>query len=58
MAVKDALRGLSKRYLERFVFRGRRWDEALERPNLNYSEIFDEDVGQIPGMNMLYVCTL
>ena len=31
-------------------FRGKKWDEALERPDLDYSEIFDEDVGQIPGL--------
>lgn len=30
-------------------FSAKRWDEALERPNLDYSEIFDEDVGQVPG---------
>ncbi|XP_060063340.1 protein flightless-1 homolog [Ylistrum balloti] len=28
----------------------KRWDEHLTRPQLNYSEIFDEDVGQIPGI--------
>ena len=27
--------------------KAKRWDEALERPNLDYSEIFDEDVGQV-----------
>ncbi len=32
-------------------FRGKKWNEALERPDLDYSEIFDEDVGQIPGKN-------
>jgi len=30
--------------------KAKRWDEALERPNLDYSEIFDEDVGQMPGL--------
>ena len=29
--------------------RPKRWDEHLERPHLDYSEIFEEDVGQIPG---------
>ena len=29
--------------------RPRRWDECLERPQLDYSEIFYDDVGQIPG---------
>lgn len=28
----------------------KRWDEALEKPPLDYSEFFDEDVGQIPGL--------
>lgn len=37
--------------------RGKRWDEALERPNLDYSEIFDEDVGQVPGRK-IYNLTL
>ena len=35
-----------------FIFacdRPKRWDEHLERPHLDYSEIFEEDVGQIPG---------
>ncbi|KAL5018593.1 hypothetical protein ScPMuIL_004315 [Solemya velum] len=27
----------------------KRWDENLERPDLNYCDIFDEDVGQIPA---------
>ena len=31
------------------MYRGKRWDEALVRPDLDYSEIFDEDVGVIPG---------
>ena len=35
-----------------FVFRGKRWDEALERPDLDYSEIFDQSVGQIPGTEL------
>ncbi|KAK7075215.1 hypothetical protein SK128_020054 [Halocaridina rubra] len=30
----------------------RRWDEALERPPLNYQEFFDQDVGQIPGITI------
>ena len=30
-------------------FSQKRWDEALERPPLNYQEFFDVDVGQIPG---------
>ncbi|KAJ1096729.1 hypothetical protein NDU88_001860 [Pleurodeles waltl] len=30
----------------------RRWDESLEKPQLNYSEFFTEDVGQIPGISI------
>ncbi|MPC08934.1 Protein flightless-1 [Portunus trituberculatus] len=30
----------------------KRWDEALERPPLNYEEFFDTDVGQIPGLSI------
>lgn len=36
----------------------KRWDEALERPNLDYSDIFEEDVGQVPGVvhTVRYLC--
>jgi hypothetical protein len=30
----------------------KRWDEALEKPALDYSEFFDEDVGSIPGITI------
>ncbi|XP_060882719.1 protein flightless-1 homolog isoform X1 [Labrus mixtus] len=30
----------------------RRWDKSLEKPQLNYSEFFMEDVGQIPGVSV------
>ena len=33
-------------------YRQKRWDEALERPALNYQEFFDEDVGQMPGLTV------
>lgn len=29
---------------------GRRWDEQIERPQLNYSEFFDENIGQVSGV--------
>ncbi|XP_041364511.1 protein flightless-1 homolog isoform X2 [Gigantopelta aegis] len=29
----------------------KRWDEHLMRPQLDYSQIYDEDVGQIPGLS-------
>lgn len=32
--------------------RPKRWDEALEKPPLDYSEFFDEDAGQIPGLSI------
>ena len=33
------------------LIRQKRWDEQLERPDLDYSEIFGSAVGQIPGKN-------
>lgn len=36
-------------YFLLLLCRQKRWDEHLHRPSLDYSEIFDEDVGQIPG---------
>ncbi|KAJ8254264.1 hypothetical protein COCON_G00208760 [Conger conger] len=30
----------------------RRWDKSLEKPPLDYSEFFQEDVGQIPGLSV------
>ncbi|CAB3227143.1 unnamed protein product [Arctia plantaginis] len=30
----------------------KRWDETLEKPPLDYSEFFDEDTGQTPGMQV------
>lgn len=30
----------------------KRWDESLEKPPLDYSEIFEEDDGQIPGLTI------
>ena len=32
--------------------KAKRWDEALEKPPLDYSEFFDEDVGQFPGITI------
>uniref|UniRef100_T1J3P6 Gelsolin-like domain-containing protein n=1 Tax=Strigamia maritima TaxID=126957 RepID=T1J3P6_STRMM len=28
----------------------KRWDEALEKPALDYADFFEDDVGQIPGL--------
>lgn len=30
----------------------KRWDETLEKPPLDYSEFFDEDDGQMPGLTI------
>lgn len=30
----------------------KRWDESLEKPPLDYSEIFEEDAGQVPGLTI------
>ncbi|XP_043945529.1 protein flightless-1 homolog [Protopterus annectens] len=32
--------------------KARRWDQGLEKPRLDYSEFFTEDVGQIPGVTI------
>ncbi|KAE8578859.1 hypothetical protein XENTR_v10023801 [Xenopus tropicalis] len=32
--------------------KARRWDQGLEKPHLDYSEFFTEDVGQIPGVTV------
>ena len=32
--------------------KAKRWDEALEKPPLDYSEFFDQDVGQFPGLTV------
>ncbi|XP_012728550.2 protein flightless-1 homolog [Fundulus heteroclitus] len=33
----------------------RRWDKSLEKPQLNYSEFFMEDVGQVPGVTVFQI---
>ena len=32
--------------------KAKRWDEALEKPPLDYSEFFDQDVGRLPGLTI------
>jgi len=32
--------------------KAKKWDEALEKPALDYSEFFDADVGSIPGLTI------
>ncbi|XP_013412224.1 protein flightless-1 homolog isoform X3 [Lingula anatina] len=37
---------------EKEPIKPKRWDENLQKPHLDYSEIFEEDVGQIPGLTV------
>ena len=37
---------------EESSIKAKRWDEALEKPPLDYSEFFDDDVGQLPGLTV------
>ncbi|XP_054155123.1 protein flightless-1-like [Oppia nitens] len=30
----------------------KRWDEALEKPSLDYSDFFDREIGQLPGLTI------
>ncbi len=32
------------------LIKGKRWEEQLEKPKIDYSEFFEEDVGSIPGI--------
>jgi len=32
--------------------KAKKWDEALEKPALDYSEFFDSDVGSFPGLSI------
>ncbi|XP_064640268.1 protein flightless-1 homolog isoform X2 [Lineus longissimus] len=49
---KDKARGTtpSSDHEEGEPIKHKSWRETLAKPNLNYSEIFDEEVGQIPGI--------
>ncbi|KRY77918.1 Protein flightless-1 -like protein, partial [Trichinella pseudospiralis] len=35
--------------------KSKRWDEALEKPAIDYSELFDPDVGQLPGVTVFEI---
>ncbi|XP_025115858.1 LOW QUALITY PROTEIN: protein flightless-1 homolog [Pomacea canaliculata] len=50
---KDKAEGKSRKKDEedKEPIKTKRWDEHLERPHLDYSEIFEEDAGQIPGIS-------
>lgn len=30
----------------------KRWDQVLKRPDLDYSDIFSDEVGKLPGLTM------
>ena len=32
--------------------RSKRWDEALERPNLSYDDLFAEETGKLSGLTV------
>lgn len=32
------------------TYRPKRWDESLVRPNLDYSSLFTDDTGSLPGL--------
>ncbi|XP_061411442.1 protein flightless-1 homolog [Lethenteron reissneri] len=49
---KTLAEGGDVRYTE---VKSRRWDEGLAKPQLDYSEIFTEDVGQIPGVSVWHI---
>ncbi|XP_046549598.1 protein flightless-1 homolog isoform X1 [Haliotis rubra] len=50
VAKEKAAHENSKDEVEREPAKPKRWDEHLTRPQLDYREIFDEAVGQIPGL--------
>lgn len=53
--MKDiAIEKNSKNYEEEMVenLKPKRWDESLEKPPLDYSEFFDDEDGQLPGLTI------
>ena len=42
----------SEPYLTEQDLKPKRWDEALEKPPLDYSDFFEEDVGLLPGITV------
>ncbi|XP_023344300.1 protein flightless-1 isoform X2 [Eurytemora carolleeae] len=58
---KKVLKGMTDVALEREAgvldesaesIKAKKWDEALEKPALDYSEFFDSDVGSFPGLSI------
>ncbi|KAL4240866.1 hypothetical protein ACF0H5_001651 [Mactra antiquata] len=47
---RDKVDSERKEEEEMKALKPKKWNEHLERPHLDYSEIFEEEVGQIPGV--------
>lgn len=54
--MKDVAKDKNKSKVEDDVkaesLKPKRWDEALEKPPLDYSEFFEDDAGQLPGITI------
>ncbi|KAK3911726.1 Protein flightless-1 [Frankliniella fusca] len=53
--MKDVAKEKNRRTLEEVKaesLKPKRWDESLEKPPLDYSEFFDDEAGQIPGLSV------
>ncbi|XP_060578939.1 protein flightless-1 homolog isoform X2 [Ruditapes philippinarum] len=48
---KDSVEKEHQEEEEMKKLRPKKWNEHLERPHLDYSDIFEEEVGQIPGVS-------
>ncbi|CAF4516331.1 unnamed protein product, partial [Rotaria socialis] len=46
----DSNTGINGHYNDNEEIAGRRWDEQIERPQLNYSEFFDGGIGHVAGI--------
>lgn len=46
----DSNIGINGHYNDNEEIAGRRWDEQIERPQLNYSEFFDNTIGHVAGI--------
>lgn len=42
----------SEPFLTEQDLKPKRWDEALEKPSLDYSDFFEEDIGLLPGITV------
>lgn len=48
----DKNRNMQEEQAKAESLKPKRWDEALEKPPLDYSEFFDDDAGQYPGLTI------